>query len=134
MEPTGTPSGSDSSHLAPLDSAGSLQSLFSSTDPFNLASSLHSTSGGLLTALTSNGPITTGAGKRKPGQRAQPGLPPAHFLVQSGTYTQFYGKSLAGVSGLRGDEVEGDLGEMRRKRVRGNFNNGTTGRRRGNAD
>jgi len=37
--------------------------------------------------------------------------------VQSGTYSQF-GKSIAGLSALRGEEVEGDLVEVRRKRQR----------------
>lgn len=55
--------------------------------------------------------------KRKTGGRQQPGLPPQHYAVQSGTYAQF-GKSVAGLSSLRGDEVEGDLGEVRRKRMR----------------
>ncbi|GAA5856276.1 hypothetical protein JCM8547_000848 [Rhodosporidiobolus lusitaniae] len=124
---------------------GSLLGLNGLSDPFNLAASLlpssasslvgasstNGTSGGAnaLTALSGVGPtaslLTGTLGKRKPGGRTQPGLPPAHFLVQSGTYSQF-GKSLAGLSALRGEEIEGDLGEMRRKRAR----TGAGGRRR----
>ncbi|KAG0661857.1 hypothetical protein C6P46_003748 [Rhodotorula mucilaginosa] len=109
---------------------GSLLGLSGIADPFNLAASLLPSStalaggsGSSLSALSGVGPtaslLLTGTlvGKRKPGGRTQPGLPPAHFLVQSGTYSQF-GKSLAGLSALRGEEVEGDLGEMRRKRQR----------------
>lgn len=108
---------------------GSLLGLSGIADPFNLAASLlppsaalAGGSGSSLSALSGVGPtasllLTGTLGKRKPGGRTQPGLPPAHFLVQSGTYSQF-GKSLAGLSALRGEEVEGDLGEMRRKRQR----------------
>ncbi|GAA5907937.1 hypothetical protein JCM8208_004002 [Rhodotorula glutinis] len=107
---------------------GSLLGLSGVADPFHLAAALLPPSGGVagsgaatLTALSGIGPtaslLTGTVGKRKPGGRTQPGLPPAHFLVQSGTYSQF-GKSLAGLSALRGEEVEGDLGEMRRKRQR----------------
>lgn len=108
---------------------GSLLGLSGIADPFNLAASLLPSttalaggSGSSLSALSGVGPtasllLTGTLGKRKPGGRTQPGLPPAHFLVQSGTYSQF-GKSLAGLSALRGEEVEGDLGEMRRKRQR----------------
>ncbi|GAA5909210.1 hypothetical protein JCM6882_003765 [Rhodosporidiobolus microsporus] len=128
---------------------GSLLGLNGLSDPFNLAASLlpsaasslvgggNGAAGGVgggganaLSALSGVGPtasLLTGTllGKRKPGGRTQPGLPPAHFLVQSGTYSQF-GKSLAGLSALRGEEIEGDLGEMRRKRQR----TATGGRRR----
>lgn len=115
---------------------GSLLGLSGVADPFNLAAALLPPTGGVagsgaatLTALSGIGPmaslLTGTVGKRKPGGRTQPGLPPAHFLVQSGTYSQF-GKSLAGLSALRGEEVEGDLGEMRRKRQR----TGAGGRRR----
>ncbi|BGP36338.1 hypothetical protein JCM10449v2_000238 [Rhodotorula kratochvilovae] len=115
---------------------GSLLGLSGVADPFNLAAALLPPSGAVagapgatLTALSGIGPaaslLTGTVGKRKPGGRTQPGLPPAHFLVQSGTYSQF-GKSLAGLSALRGEEVEGDLGEMRRKRQR----TGAGGRRR----
>lgn len=139
--PEPTSSGSDTPH-SHHDLHSHSNSLLSSHDPFNLSSTLHSTPGtALLTTLTtsnSSHPTTGAAPKRKAGQRAQPGLPPAHFLVTSGTYTAFFGKSLAGVSGLRGEEVEGDLGECRRKRVRGHngqggFSNGIGGssRRRG---
>ncbi|GJN92094.1 hypothetical protein Rhopal_005123-T1 [Rhodotorula paludigena] len=107
---------------------GSLLGLSGVADPFNLAASLlpstntvAGSGAATLTALSGIGPtaslLTGTLGKRKPGGRTQPGLPPAHFLVQSGTYSQF-GKSLAGLSALRGEEVEGDLGEMRRKRQR----------------
>ena len=97
----------------------------STIDPFNIAGtflpSSHSTSAHpLLSALVGSGANALGPailGKRKPGPRAQPGLPPAHYSVASGTYAQF-GKSLAGLSALRGDEIEGDLGEVRRKRAR----------------
>ncbi|BGO99183.1 hypothetical protein NBRC10513v2_000288 [Rhodotorula toruloides] len=109
---------------------GSLLGLSGLSDPFNLAAALLPNSSavagsgaGSLTALSGVGAtaslLTGTIGKRKPGGRTQPGLPPAHFLVQSGTYSQF-GKSLAGLSALRGEEVEGDLGEMRRKRQRTN--------------
>lgn len=108
----------------PLDSnaAASLLGLNGISDPFNLAAALLPSSTNIgLTSLSGVGPtaslLSGGLGKRKPGPRTQPGLPPAHFLVQSGTYSQF-GKSLAGISGLRGDEVDGDLGEVRRKRPR----------------
>ncbi|BGP12452.1 hypothetical protein JCM10213_006982 [Rhodosporidiobolus nylandii] len=115
---------------------GSLLGLNGLSDPFNLAASLLppsatslSGAGNALSALSGVGPtaslLTGTIGKRKPGGRTQPGLPPAHFLVQSGTYSQF-GKSLAGLSALRGEEIEGDLGEMRRKRQR----TATTMRRR----
>lgn len=107
---------------------GSLLGLGGLSDPFNLAAALLPNSSavagsgaGSLTALSGVGAtaslLTGTIGKRKPGGRTQPGLPPAHFLVQSGTYSQF-GKSLAGLSALRGEEIEGDLGEMRRKRQR----------------
>ncbi|GAA6035997.1 hypothetical protein JCM8097_005206 [Rhodosporidiobolus ruineniae] len=123
---------------------GSLLGLNGLADPFNLAASLlpsaassltagSANGSGALSALSGVGPtaslLTGTLGKRKPGGRTQPGLPPAHFLVQSGTYSQF-GKSLAGLSALRGEEIEGDLGEMRRKRQR----TGTGGRRRGGYD
>ncbi|GAA5922349.1 hypothetical protein JCM1841_003078 [Sporobolomyces salmonicolor] len=124
--PNGKDTGIDATAL------GSLLGLNGLSDPFNLASSLlpnsNATSGtGALSALSGVGPTASlltgtflgvgGSTKRKPGGRTQPGLPPAHFLVQSGTYSQF-GKSLAGLSALRGDEVEGDLVEVRRKRQR----------------
>ncbi|KAL8276152.1 hypothetical protein RQP46_011446 [Phenoliferia psychrophenolica] len=124
---------------APLDAsaASSLLGLNGISDPFNLAASLlpSSTNGGpLLTSLSGVGPtaslLSGGLGKRKPGPRTQPGLPPAHFLVQSGTYSQF-GKSLAGISALRGDEIDGDLGEVRRKRPR---NAAGGGRKRAHGD
>ena len=91
-------------------------------DPFSLSTTLTpNPSASLASNLTNSGippPLHIGAfGRRKPGPRAQPGLPPAHYLVTSGAYTQF-GKSLAGLSALRGDEIDGDLGEVRRKRVR----------------
>lgn len=106
------------------------------TDPFNLAATFlpsgnPTTTHPLLSSLagtsSGSGGILSGVGKRKPGPRAQPGLPPAHYSVTSGTYAQF-GKSLAGLSGLRGEEVEGDLGEVRRKRAR-NAGGGGRGRR-----
>ncbi|GAA5873140.1 hypothetical protein JCM3774_000061 [Rhodotorula dairenensis] len=120
--PNGSVGGVDAAAL------GSLLGLSGIADPFNLAASLLPSttalaggSGSSLSALSGVGPtaslLTGTLGKRKPGGRTQPGLPPAHFLVQSGTYSQF-GKSLAGLSALRGEEVEGDLGEMRRKRQR----------------
>lgn len=72
--------------------------------------------GGLAGAAVAASFFTTS--KRKTGGgRQQPGLPPQHYAVQSGTYAQF-GKSVAGLSALRGDEIEGDLGEVRRKRMR----------------
>lgn len=102
----------------------------------------------LLTALTTNSSThalangsSSAAPKRKatsnnPGggsgsgyTRPQPGLPPAHFLVGSGSYTAFFGKSLVGVSALRGEEIEGDLSECRRKRVRGLGGTGGSSRR-----
>ena len=113
---------------------GSLLGLNPISDPFNLASSLLPGSNGVvssssnaLSALSGIGPTASlltgtllGVGtstKRKTGGRTQPGLPPTHYLVQSGTYSQF-GKSIAGLSALRGEEVEGDLVEVRRKRQR----------------
>lgn len=126
----GTASGVGGAGGGGVDAAalGSLLGLSGIADPFNLAASLlpsttalAGSSGSSLSALSGAGPtaslLTGTLGKRKPGGRTQPGLPPAHFLVQSGTYSQF-GKSLAGLSALRGEEVEGDLGEMRRKRQR----------------
>lgn len=114
--------------LSTSHNSSSLLSFNGIPDPFNLASTFlpsHPTSHNhpLLSSLTSQsnsgtplgGPL---GGKRKPGPRAQPGLPPAHYVVTSGSYQQF-GKSLAGLSALRGDEIEGDLGEVRRKRPRG---------------
>lgn len=127
-----------STSAPPLDSTAitTLLGLGSIADPFNLASSLlpSSASGGPLLASLASGPsaTTTGAGKRKPGSRQQPGLPPAHFIVTSGSYNQF-GKSLTGISGLRGEEIEGDLGECRRKRVR-TATGGAGGGRRRNGD
>jgi len=59
--------------------------------------------------------------------RAPPGLPPPHMLVTSGQYA--YGKSILGLSTLRGDEVDADLGEVRRKRARG-AGGGAAARRR----
>ncbi|GAA6058516.1 hypothetical protein JCM10212_006955 [Sporobolomyces blumeae] len=126
--PNGRDAGVDASAL------GSLLGLNGVSDPFNLASSLLPNSNGsassasnALSALSGIGPTASlltgtllgigGTTKRKAGGRAQPGLPPTHYLVQSGTYSQF-GKSLAGLSALRGEEVEGDLGEVRRKRQR----------------
>lgn len=113
---------------------GSLLGLNGISDPFGLASSLLPGSNGVssstsnsLSALSGIGPTASllsgtllGVGtttKRKAGGRTQPGLPPTHYLVQSGTYSQF-GKSIAGLSALRGEEVEGDLVEVRRKRQR----------------
>ncbi|KAK4700652.1 hypothetical protein P7C70_g5591, partial [Phenoliferia sp. Uapishka_3] len=125
----------------PLDShvASSLLGINGVSDPFNLAASLlpSSANGGpLLSSLSGVGPtaslLSGGLGKRKPGPRTQPGLPPAHFLVQSGTYSQF-GKSLAGISALRGDEIDGDLNEVRRKRPRVAAG-GAGSRRRQNGD
>lgn len=124
----GTDSGVDASAL------GSLLGLNGISDPFGLASSLLPGSNGVssstsnsLSALSGLGPTASllsgtllGVGtttKRKTGGRTQPGLPPTHYLVQSGTYSQF-GKSIAGLSALRGEEVEGDLVEVRRKRQR----------------
>ncbi|GAA6002832.1 hypothetical protein JCM10207_007703, partial [Rhodosporidiobolus poonsookiae] len=120
--------GKDPAAAGAVDAAtlGSLLGLNGLADPFQLAASLlpassASLAGSGLSALSGVGPtaslLTGTLGKRKTGGRTQPGLPPAHFLVQSGTYSQF-GKSLAGLSALRGEEVEGDLGEMRRKRQR----------------
>lgn len=114
--------------------ASSLLGLNGIADPFNLAASLlpSSTGGPLLTSLSGVGPTASilagGMGKRKPGPRTQPGLPPAHFLVQSGSYSQF-GKSLPGISSLRGDEIDGDLGEVRRKRPRTAAGSGGSRRR-----
>ncbi|ORY75001.1 hypothetical protein BCR35DRAFT_353699 [Leucosporidium creatinivorum] len=108
----------------------------STTDPFNIAATFlpsgnatntHPLLSSLAGTSSGSGGILSGVGKRKPGPRAQPGLPPAHYSVTSGTYAQF-GKSLAGLSGLRGEEVEGDLGEVRRKRAR-NAGGGGRGRR-----
>ncbi|GAA5922742.1 Sds3p [Sporobolomyces koalae] len=113
---------------------GSLLGLNPVSDPFGLASSLLPGSNGVststansLSALSGVGPTASilsgtllGIGtstKRKVGGRTQPGLPPTHYLVQSGTYSQF-GKSIAGLSALRGEEIEGDLVEVRRKRQR----------------
>lgn len=105
----------------PLESS-TMVNLSGLHDPFNLSSSLMPNPAGTLASNLSSAAVAAslniGAfGRRKPGPRAQPGLPPAHFLVTSGAYNQF-GKSLAGLAGLRGDEVDGDLGEVRRKRVR----------------
>ncbi|GAA5899444.1 Sds3p [Sporobolomyces salmoneus] len=120
---------------------GSLLGLNGISDPFGLASSLLPGSSGVvppsslatnLSSINSTASLLSGtllgliggAGgsggtttKRKSGGRTQPGLPPTHYLVQSGTYSQF-GKSIAGLSALRGEEVEGDLVEVRRKRQR----------------
>ncbi|GAA5972638.1 hypothetical protein JCM11641_002949 [Rhodosporidiobolus odoratus] len=128
--------GSASTGGVDVATLGALLGLNSTSDPFNLAASLLPPSvtsltgaGNALSALSGVGPtaslLTGTIGKRKSGGRTQPGLPPAHFLVQSGTYSQF-GKSLAGLSALRGEEIDGDLGEMRRKRQRTG-----TGTRRG---
>lgn len=106
--------------------AGSASSSAHTTSTHLLLSSIVGTSSGALSANF----LGLGPGKRKPnGPRQQPGLPPAHYTVASGTYAQF-GKSLAGLSALRGDEVEGDLGEVRRKRAR-NAGGGGRGRRMG---
>lgn len=128
----GNGSGSQTGSVPPPDLAGdrldpltahSILGLNGVSDPFHLGSALHPSNGGpLLSSLAGAGPaaslLTGGVGgtKRKPA-RTQPGLPPAHFLVQSGSYNQF-GKSLAGLSSLRGEEVEHDIGECKRKRQR----------------
>lgn len=128
----GNANGSD--HGVDANALGSLLGLNGISDPFGLASSLLPGSNGVttstsnsLSALSGIGPTASllsgtllGIGtttKRKTGGRTQPGLPPTHYLVQSGTYSQF-GKSIAGLSALRGEEIEGDLVEVRRKRQR----------------
>ncbi|KAK4050486.1 hypothetical protein OIO90_005069 [Microbotryomycetes sp. JL221] len=109
------------------------------SDPFNIMGTFlpnphtaHTSAHPLLSALAGPSTNTTIIGKRKLGPRAQPGLPPAHYSIPTGTYPQF-GKSLAGLSALRGDEIEGDLGEVRRKRAR-NAGGGSGRRRINNGD
>lgn len=128
------PDGSTPNDLA----VSTLLNLSSVPDPFHLSSALLAPSPALplLSALAGGGTTASlltaslqPAAKKKTGVRAAPGLPPAHMLVTSGQYA--YGKSIAGLSTLRGDEVEADLGEVRRKRQRGN---GGQGRRRGERD
>lgn len=126
----GTLDTSASTSAPMLDADNQLQSHLSAVpsaayDPFHLGSSLLPNPTSTLLSLSGSGPTaalithsTATTTKRKPGVRPQPGLPPSHFLVTSGAYNQF-GKSLAGISGLRGDEIDGDLGEVRRKRIRG---------------
>lgn len=140
----GSPAPADAPSNGGHLSTASLLNFNGIPDPFNLVSTFipsSSTSAHpLLSALTApglggaslsigpGGASTAGGtviGKRKPGPRAQPGLPPAHYVVASGSYQQ-YGKSLPGLSALRGDEIDGDLGEVRRKRPR----NGHGGSRR----
>lgn len=122
------PSASTSTSGSTLDPLGinghpfTLSSSSNPYDPFHLASSLLPHPSNMLLSLGGAGPtaaLITGStvSKKKPGMRPQPGLPPSHFSVTSGQYNQF-GKSLSGLSGLRGDEIDGDLGEVRRKRVR----------------
>ncbi|GAA5957448.1 hypothetical protein JCM3765_001143 [Sporobolomyces pararoseus] len=131
----GNPNGESGGGGVDANALGSLLGLNGVSDPFGLASSLLPGSNGVtsstsnsLSALSGIGPTASllsgtllGVGtttKRKTGGgRTQPGLPPTHYLVQSGTYSQF-GKSIAGLSALRGEEVEGDLVEVRRKRQR----------------
>jgi hypothetical protein len=130
----GTNGNGNGDHGVDASALGSLLGLNGISDPFGLASSLLPGSNGVtsstsnsLSALSGIGPTASllsgtllGVGtttKRKTGGRTQPGLPPTHYLVQSGTYSQF-GKSIAGLSALRGEEVEGDLVEVRRKRQR----------------
>jgi hypothetical protein len=110
--------------IPPHSSTGLASSTSGAYDPFHFGSSLLPNPTSALLSLSGAGPTaallthsTATTTKRKPGVRPQPGLPPSHFLVTSGAYNQF-GKSLAGISGLRGDEIDGDLGEVRRKRVR----------------
>ncbi|GAA6023696.1 hypothetical protein JCM11491_005276 [Sporobolomyces phaffii] len=129
--------GAGGDHGVDASALGSLLGLNGVSDPFGLASSLLPGASGVSSAtaahsvaqaLSGIGPTASllsgtllGVGattKRKAGGgRTQPGLPPTHYLVQSGTYSQF-GKSIAGLSALRGEEVEGDLVEVRRKRQR----------------
>lgn len=102
-------------------------------DPFDLALSLlptstsTSSSSGFLSSITGVGPSTVhlsssvGYGKKKVpkvpgGMKEQRGLPPAHFVVTSGSYNHLVGKSLNGLVGLRGEEIEGDMNSLKRKR------------------
>ncbi|KAI5480023.1 Sds3-like family protein [Pseudohyphozyma bogoriensis] len=119
----------------PLDTAA-IGSILGLTDPFNLASSfLPANANSVLNSLAGNGPTASllagVGGKRKPGPRAQPGLPPAHWIVTSGAYNQF-GKSLAGLAALRNEEIDRDVADMRRKRAR--TGGASSSRRRANGE
>ncbi|SGY35305.1 BQ5605_C002g01750 [Microbotryum silenes-dioicae] len=93
---------------------------------------------GLLPGSASNAASTLSGGgghsmKRKSGvPRAQPGLPPTNFTVAVGVYA-FQNKCQPGLSSLRVDEIELDLGEVRRKKARTGTGgaNGTGGGGRG---
>lgn len=122
--PDGSTNGINGTGETP-SAVSNLLNLSSVPDPFHLSSSLLAPSPALplLSAMAGGG--TTASlltaslqpqVKKKTGVRAPPGLPPAHMLVTSGQYA--HGKSLAGLSTLRGDEVDADLGEVRRKRPR----------------
>lgn len=111
-----------------LSLSGKLLDFTGVSDPFDLALSLlPSTTSNLLSSINGGTPSTSflsnsaGYGKKKvpkssSGPRTQPGLPPAHFQIQSGIYPHQLGKSLNGLSSLKSDDIESDLNSMKRKR------------------
>ena len=118
-------------------SAGNIAGLLVGPDPFNLANGLVPTGAAAasLAAAGATASILSGAyaagpggaagdgrsggpGRRRAGQRQQPGLPPLNYNLPPGTYHQFQSKAIGGLSTLRNDEIESDLGEVRRKRPR----------------